>query len=74
MDYVEACDILEELNNTLKFIPYSSKEWGVQVTRMAKLQLYIQEYDKWADAQAKKWDMQMTYEQAITPEDICNVL
>ena len=73
MDYVEACEILEELNDTLKFIQYSSTEWGVQVTRMAKLQMYIQQYDKWADEQSKKWEAQMTYEKAITPEDICNV-
>ena len=25
---------------------------------MAKLQLFIQDYDKWADEQAAKWDLQ----------------
>lgn len=62
MDYVEACDILEELNGVLKHIPYGSKEWSTIIGRMAKLQLFIEKYDRWADEQAAKWDAQSQYE------------
>ena len=54
MDYCEAVEILEELNDILKFIPYGSKEWKTTIGRMAKLQLFIQDYEKWADEQAAK--------------------
>jgi hypothetical protein len=43
-------------------VPSSSPEFTTIVTRMAKLQLYIQEYDKWADKQAAMWDAQSQYE------------
>lgn len=65
MDYCEANDILEELNGVLKHIPYGSKEWSTIISRMAKLQLFIQDYDKWADEQAAKWDAQSQYEEGV---------
>ena len=37
MDYCEAVEILEELNDLLKYIPYGSKEWKTTIGRMAKL-------------------------------------
>lgn len=62
MDYVEATDILDELTLIMLHVPSSSPEFTTIVTRMAKLQLYIQEYDKWADKQAAMWDAQSQYE------------
>ena len=66
MDYCEAVDILEELNGVLKHIPYGSKEWSTIISRMAKLQLFIQDYDKWADEQAAKWDAQIEMERGLS--------
>ncbi len=62
MDYCEAVEILEELNDLLKYIPHGSKEWKTTIGRMAKLQLFIQDYDKWAEEQAAKWDYQSQHE------------
>lgn len=62
MDYCEAVEILEELNDLLKYIPYGSKEWKTTIGRMAKLQLFIQDYEKWADEQAAKWDYMSRHE------------
>ncbi len=62
MDYCEAVEILEELNDLLKYIPYGTKEWKTTIGRMAKLQLFIQDYDKWAEEQAAKWDYQSQHE------------
>ncbi len=63
MDYVEATDILDELTLIMLHVPSSSPEFTTIVKRMAKLQLFIQEYDKWADEQAAKWDYQNKYEE-----------
>jgi len=65
MDYVEANDILEELNSNLKFIPQYATEWTTTVKRIAKLQLYIQEYDAWADAEAAKYQYQREIEMGV---------
>jgi hypothetical protein len=65
MDYVEASDILEEMNNNLKFIPQYATEWTATVKRIAKLQLYIQEYDAWADAEAQKYQYQREIEMGV---------
>jgi DNA repair ATPase RecN len=65
MDYCEANDILEELNGVLKHIPYGSKEWSTIISRMAKLQLFIEKYDRWADEQAAKWDAQIQMERGL---------
>ena len=63
MDYVEATDILDELTLIMLRVPSNSPEFTTIVKRMAKLQLFIQEYDKWADEQAAKWDYQNKYEE-----------
>tara|TARA_Y200000002_G_scaffold99696_1_gene80853 strand:+ start:807 stop:1013 length:207 start_codon:yes stop_codon:yes gene_type:complete len=63
MDYVEATDILDELTLIMLHVPSNSPEFTTIVKRMAKLQLFIQEYDKWADEQAAKWDYQNKYEE-----------
>tara|TARA_Y100000004_G_scaffold158835_1_gene185354 strand:+ start:997 stop:1200 length:204 start_codon:yes stop_codon:yes gene_type:complete len=65
MDYCEAVDILEELNGVLKHIPYGTKEWSTIISRMAKLQLFIEKYDRWADEQAAKWDAQIEMERGL---------
>ena len=62
MDYCEAVEILEELNDLLKYIPYGSKEWKTTSGRMAKLKLFIDDYDKWAEEQAAKWDYMSRHE------------
>lgn len=62
MDYCEAVEILEELNDLLKYIPYGSKEWKTTIGRMAKLKLFIDDYDKWAEEQAAKWDYMSRHE------------
>ena len=62
MDYCEAVEILEELNDLLKYIPYGSKEWKTTIGRMAKLKLFIEDYDKWAEEQAAKWDYMSRHE------------
>ena len=62
MDYCEAVEILEELNGVLKHIPYGSKEWSTTISRMAKLKLFIDDYDKWAEEQAAKWDYMSRHE------------
>ena len=62
MDYCEAVEILEELNDLLKYIPYGSKEWKTTIGRMAKLKLFIDDYDKWAEEQAAKWDYMFRHE------------
>ena len=62
MDYCEAVEILEELNDLLKYIPYGSKEWKTTIGRMAKLKLFIDDYDKWAEEQAAKWDYMSQHE------------
>ena len=65
MDYVEANDILDELTLIMLHVPSSSPEFTTIVKRMAKLQIFIQEYDKWADEQAAKWDYLNKYERGI---------
>ena len=60
---VEATDILDELTLIMLHVPSNSPEFTTIVKRMAKLQLFIQEYDKWADEQAAKWDYQNKYEE-----------
>ena len=62
MDYCEAVEILEELNDLLKYIPYGSKEWKTTIGRMAKLKLFIDDYDKWEEEQAAKWDYMSRHE------------
>ena len=65
MDYCEAVEILEELNDLLKYIPYGSKEWKTTIGRMAKLKLFIDDYDKWAEEQAAKWDYMSRHESGV---------
>ena len=49
MDYCEAVEILEELNDILKYIPYGPKEWKTTISRMAKTTTVHSRLRKWAD-------------------------